>query len=304
MTTLLWKPTLAASLPVDVDLTKLPYPLWASSKIDGFRAMVQRGVLVSRNGLPVPNKDAQARWGRKEYEGLDGEITDARPNTADVFNRTSRIIKKTGADGSTLQFNIIDYYGDDGLKFLDRLSWLRTKFASAPKHLALIEQIPIENAAQLRKYEEETLRQGYEGVMLRACCAVGDYMQKRSTVREFNLVKLKRFDYGEARLLAVYALKHNLNTEKTSTGARSSKKDGISTDAVLFGSVTMQDVKSKVEFSASIPGDVLRAWSGWRDERQWKGKIVRYKFFPTGNVSAPRFPTATFEELNASRHAS
>jgi DNA ligase-1 len=133
--------------------------------------------------------------------------------------------------------------------------------------------------------------------MLRSCAAAGPYMQKRSTLREFNLVKLKRFDYGEARLLGVYALKHNLNAEKTATGARSSKKDGISIDADLFGSVAVQDVKSKVKFSISIPGDVLRAWSGWRDERQWKGKVVRYKFFPTGNVSAPRFPTATFEEL-------
>jgi DNA ligase-1 len=293
---MLWLPTLAASLPVDADLSDLPYPLWVSPKIDGFRAMIQRGVLVSRNGLPVLNKDAQARWGHKEYEGLDGEITDGPPNASDVFNRTSRVVRKADADGSTLQFNVIDYCGKDGLRLADRIGWLQAKLAAAPAHVYIIPQTPIENVAQLRKYEEKMLSRGYEGCMLRAYAA-GSYMQKRSTLREFSLVKLKRFDYGEARLLAVCALKHNLNSEKTATGARSSKKGGISTDDALFGSVTMQDVKSNVEFSVSIPGDVLRAWPGWRDERQWKGKIIRYKFFPTGIVSAPRFPTAAFEEL-------
>jgi len=161
----------------------------------------------------------------------------------------------------------------------------------------LIKQTLIKDVEQLKSFEATCLSTGYEGVMLRACAVPSPYMQKRSTLREFTLVKWKRFVYGEAKMLAVCALKHNMNAEKTATGARSSKKGGINTDAVLFGSVTMQDVKSKVEFSVSIPGDVLRAWLGWHDERQWKDKIIRYKFFPTGNINAPRFPTATFEEL-------
>lgn len=296
MTQLLWKPTLAATLPIDADLSALPYPLWASPKIDGFRAMIQHGILVSRNGLRIPNEDAQKRWGKREYEGLDGEITAARPDTADVFNRTSRIIKKANADGSSLQFNVIDYCGHDGMTFSDRVGWLKTKLAGALPHIYIIPQIPIETTIQLKKYEEACLRQGYEGCMLRSYAA-GPYMQKRSTLREFNLVKFKRFDYGEARLLSVTPLRHNLNTDKTATGARSSKQSGVVIDSTLFGSVDAQDVKSRVKFSISIPGDVLRAWKGWCDERRWKDKVIRYKFFPTGTVSAPRFPTATFVEL-------
>ena len=301
--TLLWRPTLAASLPIDVDLASLPYPLWASQKVDGFRAMVQHGVLVSRNGLPVPNKELQARFGRKDREGLDCELTAGPPNALGVFNATSRVVKKADAKAEHVRANVIDYMASPQAVLFNlgqRISVLKTNFGLAQQKEGwyLIKQTLIKDVEQLKSFEATCLSTGYEGVMLRACCTPGPYMQKRSTLREFNLVKLKRFDYGEARLLAVYALKHNLNSEKTATGARSSKKGGISTDAVLFGSVAMQDVKSKVEFSVSIPGDVLRSWPGWRDERQWKGKVIRYKFFPTGNVSAPRFPTATFEELN------
>jgi hypothetical protein len=124
-------------------------------------------------------------------------------------------------------------------------------------------------------------------------------MQKRSTLKEFNLVKFKPWEFSEAVILAVYPLEHNLNMGVTSTGRRSSKKEGKVKDASLIGSALLRDVKTGVEFTVNVPTAELRAWPGWKDGGNWGGQRVRYKYQLVGTLKggAPRFPTATFKEL-------
>ena len=298
MSTLLWKPTLAATLPAGYDLAALPYPLLASPKLDGVRAMVQRGVLVSRNGRPISNLQAQLKFGRAELEGLDGELTVCLPYGEDVFNRTVRVTQKRDADASDLRFNVFDRV--DGaemeLSFVGRNAAL--KATGFPRSVDVVKQTLIRNAAQLQAYETKQLSLGYEGIMLRRADA-RPYMQKRSTLREFNLVKLKRMEFGEASIVAVYPLRHNDNTDKTATGRRTTAKAGIRLDKTQTGSALLRDVKTKVEFTVNVPTDDLRRWAGWTKHSQWAGKVVRYKYQLRGTLKggAPRFPTATFKEL-------
>ena len=294
--TLLWKFTLGAALPVDIDLREIPFPVYASLKLDGVRAGVQRGVLVSRNGRPIANLQAQKRFGLYKYEGVDGELTVGLPNGKDVFNRTIRVTQKRDADASDLRFNVFDFFARDS-SYKTRLEGLTATFGDFKlQSIYVVRQTRITGPDQLAIYEQKALADGYEGVMLRRCAA-GPYMEKRSTVREFNLVKLKRFDYGMAEITAVYPLEHNTNEERTSTGARSSKKGGIVADKRLMGSVSVEDVGGKFGFRLSLGSAELRSWPGWRSPDKWCGKKIRYKFFPTGNVKAPRFPTADFKEL-------
>ena len=297
--TLLWKPTLAATLPPDADLTELPYPLLASPKIDGVRALVQRGVLVSRKGRPIANTNAQKRFGRPSYKGLDGELTAGPPWGKDVFNKTVRVTQRRDADGSGLIFNVFDWVGahglDQGLK--TRQAGLK-EFYDGYKDVHLVRQTLIRDAAALLRYEAKQLAKGYEGVMLRRADA-GPYLQKRSTLREFSLVKLKRMEHGMATLLRCFPLRHNDNTEKTATGWRTTAKAGIREDKQLVGSVEMVDDRTGAVFTVNVATAELRAWPGWRGHDVWRGKRVRYKYQPVGTLGdgAPRFPTATFEEL-------
>ena len=113
--TLLWKPLLASSLPMDPDTGDfrwdlIVFPVWASPKLDGYRTMVQRGVLTSRGGLAVANRELQRRYGRKDLEGLDGELCTGRPTAANVFNATSRVVRKAEADASTTALYAIDTF--------------------------------------------------------------------------------------------------------------------------------------------------------------------------------------------------
>ncbi len=64
----IFKPMLAC----EVDLDKLRFPLLASAKLDGVRAIVRDGVVYSRSNKPIPNKFVQQQF--KHLEHFDGEL--------------------------------------------------------------------------------------------------------------------------------------------------------------------------------------------------------------------------------------
>lgn len=304
--TLLWKPLLSATLPLDPETNDfkwglIPFPVYASTKIDGFRSMVQCGVLVSRNGLPVKNRELQARYGRKQYEGLDGELTDGPANGDDVFHRTSSVVKKATADASQTTFNVIDRVTTKPIYDL------RTRVEELSCHtkvedgLVTIRQVPIEGILSLKKFEAKCLAQGFEGVMLRRADQ-GAYPQKpgkenRSTLREFYLCRVKRFEQAEATIVSISYLEHNLNEDRTGTGRRSSKKANVEVDETQIGGALLRDCVTGKEFSTSVAREALRRWEGWQDERLWKGKKVRYKYQLVGTVDKPRINTCKFSEV-------
>ena len=307
--TLLWCPLLSATVPIDpatgdFDWSVIPFPVYGSPKVDGFRGMIQRATLVSRNGLPVKNRELQARFGKSEYEGLDLELTDGPANAPDVFHRTSCIVKKAAASAKDTTANVIDWFGD--LAISERFSMLHEAHGWRPRSekLAFIEQVPIENVAQLKKYEKSLLAKGWEGVMLRKMDQ-GQYPQKtdkhgkllksnRSTLNEFYLARLKRFETDEAVIVAFHPLEHNTNEERTATGARSSKKAGIVVDHDRVGSVTLKDVKTGKEFDTTVGSTRLREWKGWAGV---VGKTVRYRYQLIGTKDLPRLNTCSFQEL-------
>ena len=307
--TLLWKPLLASSLPMDPDTGDfrwdlIVFPVWASPKLDGYRTMVQRGVLTSRGGLAVANRELQRRYGRKDLEGLDGELCTGRPTAANVFNATSRVVRKAEADASTTALYAIDTFtgqSDFASRHLQLLRRVETDPTRWGVNIIPIKQQLIKTLDKLKAFERECLRQGYEGVMLRRGDQ-GAYPQKvgkenRSTLKEFDLVRLKRFEYEEATILAVHPLMHNLNEERTATGKRATKRAGMVEDKTRVGSATLKDSKTGIEFDTTIGAEALRSWVGWKRPELWRGKTVRYKYQVVGTVEKPRINTCTFEEL-------
>jgi len=80
-----FKPMLAGT----ADLEKLRLPLLGSPKLDGIRAIVIDGVVVSRNLKPIPNRRIQAIFGKNFLNGLDGELIVGDPTAKDAFRQTS-----------------------------------------------------------------------------------------------------------------------------------------------------------------------------------------------------------------------
>lgn len=308
--TLLWKPLLAATLPADADLDALPYPLWASPKLDGYRVMGQRDKAVSRKGIEYRNLALREMFASRkgQLEGLDGEAVVGPPWAPDVFNRTQNCIN-SGSEAAAAEFRrhgaywvfgLYDLGGGHAFQGVEEMYECLKRNYSRQDKVRIVTQKLIRKRSQLLSFEATQLEKGYEGVMLARADREG-YPQKpgkenRSTLREFDLVKLKRFDYGDARIIAPRYLVHNQNEERTATGARRSAKAGKVIDSKRIGKVDVFETKTKALFSLTVSTNELRnkGFDWW--QRQ-VGKVIRYKFQLCGTLNAPRICTATFEEL-------
>jgi DNA ligase-1 len=282
-----FKPMLAATIE---DTSSLTYPLIVSPKLDGIRAMVQGGQLVSRNLKPIPNKAVRAFYSSIMFEGLDGELIVGDPTDKDAFNRTSSgVMSHEGAPD--VCFHIFDVFTPN-LGFEDRHQGLARLFSANVKGFKLVPHMRCSNEKALREAETTFLEQGYEGLMVRSID--GQYKQGRSTAKQGWLLKLKQFRDAEAVVIGIEEQLHNGNTAiKNALGnlERSSKKEGMVGKNTL-GALKVRGINGTfkgVEFSIGTGFDAAQRDAIWGDGTLI-GKIVTYKYFPLGCLEAPRFP--------------
>lgn len=287
----LFKPMLSATVE---DVTKLRFPLLASHKLDGIRAIVLNGVVVSRNLKPIPNRFIQQTFGRKEFNGFDGELIMGDPTDPAAFRNTTSAVMSIEGEPE-VGFHVFDYAGlDCNYSFETRFDILKMKVGdSTLGSLVLVRQKMVNNQAELDLFEGLAVDHGHEGVMLRS--KEGLYKFGRSTFKEHGLMKLKRFDDAEATIIDFEEQMRNENAATTSlTGGteRSHKKAGMKGKGTL-GALKVKGLNGAfkgVEFNiGSGFDDALRA-SIWANREEWKGRVVKYKFFPIGSKDAPRFP--------------
>lgn len=277
------KPMLAAA----TDGTNLRYPLLASPKLDGVRCLVIDNVAMSRSLKPIPNKHVQRLFGRKEFNGLDGELIVGEDCGPGVFQRTSSgVMSIEGCPDAT--FHVFDtFLGDHG--FRERLLLAKSRIKGYV-NLCLVEHVNLMSEDALLKYEASKLSDDYEGVMIRD--PRGPYKHGRSTLKEGWLLKLKRFVDSEAEVIGYACLMHNANEatrNELGQQERSSKQDGkVAMDTL--GSITCRDLKSGVEFEIGTGFTADQRRLLWIGRAKLKGRIAKYKYQPVGVKDKPRFP--------------
>lgn len=279
------RPMLAAT----TDGSNLMYPLLGSAKFDGIRALVRGGVVVSRNLKPIPNEEVQRLWGKKKYEGLDGELIVGDPTAKDVYRKTnSGVMTFEGKPDVT--FRVFDNFLLKSQPFHRRLLTV-SKFAKANAKMGLVPvyHTPIRSYEALLKYEESILELGFEGVMLRSY--EGEYKEGRATLNEGTLMKLKRFLDAEAVVVGFEELEHNMNEQQRSLlglAKRSSHKANRVAGGVL-GALVCQ-LPGGVRFNIGSGFTQEEREEFWRIRDKLKGRLVKYKYFPVGIKDKPRFP--------------
>ena len=130
MSTVKFKPMLAASCD---DIDQLRYPLLATQKIDGIRCLIIDGVAMSRSLKPIPNRYIQSIIGKREYNGLDGELV-----VGSSFQQaTSGIMSSDGEPDFT--YHVFDLWDRAGATYYDRDEDLRLHVAvlASPRVVAL-----------------------------------------------------------------------------------------------------------------------------------------------------------------------
>ena len=275
------------------DVKKLRYPVLASLKLDGVRAFVSGGVVYSRNYKPIPNVYVQNLF-KNLPEGTDGELILGNPTDPTAYRRTvSAVMGSYNPDGSRVTLHVVDSIPEAGKDpgFQARYH-AYGRALEGKTRVGVVEQIPIYNAEELLAMEADALAEGHEGLMVRD--PNGPYKHGRSSEKEGILLKLKRFSDSEAVVLDTVPLMHNGNeAEEDELGhtKRSTAKAGL-VALPMLGKFLVRDVKSGVEFECGTGQGLTKEMRAelWPNRQNLVGKIIKYKYFPTGGKDKPRFP--------------
>ena len=275
------------------DLSKLTYPLLASVKLDGVRAMARDGQLLSAALKLIPNAYVQSWLGRAELHGLDGELIVGDPTHPNCMqNTTSGVMRVAGEPLFT--YYVFDYW-DSPRPFRERLVMLEDQLAVHDiftQH-GVIKQVPqvlVESVEELMDVEQKFVGEGYEGVVLR--CLERPYKFGRSTLREQGMIKLKRFYDAEAEVIGFEELMHNANEATvnalglTERSSHQANKHGLG----VLGSFIVRDLTSGVEFKVGAGMTQAQRLEYWRCGEALLGRVLTYKSLPVGVKDKPRHP--------------
>lgn len=278
-----FKPMLAT----EADVAQLKFPLFASPKLDGIRASVVGGRLLTRTLKEVPNRYVYGFLSQPIYDGWDGELIIGPPNAKDVYRNTvSGVMSREGVPDFT--WYVFDHWGEPTHPWTQR----HTRVDRGGRIIKL-DQHEVRRLDELEELEARVLEEGYEGLILRDPNA--PYKFGRSTAKEGYLLKLKRFQDSEAEVLDVIEEMFNGNeamADNLGRTKRSSAKAG-KTGKGRMGALRVRDLKTGVEFELGTgfsSEDKDWWWYEWHETDSKPKHIVKYKFFPVGVKDKPRHP--------------
>lgn len=303
-------PMLAASLPcikkakklgrspteeeIIADLKKLELEkgFLVSPKIDGIRGFVREGVVYSRTWKPIPNVHVQRMFGKPQFNGLDGELTLAHWKDFNTYNdNQSAIMTEQGPEN--IWFNVFDKYTIPEARFFHRTRLAKEVVDSIPNpmnQMAYLEHAVVSTIDELLEHEERAVVMGAEGLMGRH--PNGLYKLGRSTFIEQGLIKLKRFEDGEAEIIGFTELQRNQNEatiDARGFQVRSAHKAGKA-NADTLGLFRVRDVISGIEFECGSGLDDATRDEVWQNRDSYLGRFIKYKSQPHGVKEKPRSP--------------
>lgn len=279
---------------VKADLDNIQYPVYGSPKLDGIRAVIQDGVVLSKRLIRIPNLYVQDLFGCSFLNGLDGELCVGKPTHKNLMQATtSGVMSMYGEPDVT--YKVFDYWTDTTAPYGKRLEMLQRNWENVEQQfprVQLLEQRFLPHSDALAQYEAHCLSLGYEGVMVRN--PNGLYKYGDSTVREGYLLKVKRFSDDEAVVEGMVELMHNGNPlceDARGYAKRSSNAENL-VPMNTMGSLRVRDLKTGVRFSIGTGFSAKDRDDWWALGERANGTIVKYKHFKNSGVKdAPRFIT-------------
>jgi len=243
-------------------------PTFIQPKLDGLRAINQDNTLMSRNGKPY----VACPHLLQDEVTLDGELYNHEYH--DDFNKIVSLCKKQKPTKEELeeakqkvQFWAYDFPDHEG-KFSERYEalkkYIKTLTVQA-KYIRLVPTYRVHNQADIEKYHEQFLEQGFEGSIIRL--DLGDYENKRSKQllkkkdfidEEFEIVGAVEGEGGRAGTIGYFIMKHDKIKDKT--------------------------------FKSNIKGDFEYLADVWKNRKKYIGTEATVKYFNRTPDDVPRFP--------------
>jgi len=277
-----------------VDKYPLQWPMFASAKIDGNRIAVREKTAITRSAKRAPNLYLHKMLGYSAFHGIDGELTVGTPNAEDVYIKTqvTRRIKEEPS-GEPWVLNVFDLFDMPGQPYADRYDSLQEKFATVFRDIPDLKLVPqrlITSQYECDIYEEEELDNKYEGLMIRKI--LSPYRYGRCTAKQGDILKVKRFEFDEARVVGFEELMINTNEAYIAENGyqkRSTAAEGKVPGDTL-GALWCIEIKTGILFKVGSGfGKSLRD-EIWANQNKWVDETIRFKHFPKGRKDLPRFP--------------
>jgi DNA ligase 1 len=277
-----FRPCLGASVS---DVRDIRFPVFASCKLDGVRAIWWVREFMSRTLKTIPNRALQKRAVAylADMPRLDGELVWGEPNAKDVYRATvSKVMRDYDPAVDQVRFFVfdnVDALGGFGDR-LDTLSHILPFVVKLDQHL-------IEHPDDLLALEERAVADGFEGLICRS--PNGHYKYGRGTLRDQVMLKIKRFKDAEAEVVGFQELLHNANeqtVDQRGYSKRSSHQDGKVPMGVL-GALLCRTPEG-TDFAIGTGFTAADREEIWRHREAYLGRLAKYKSFDIGVKVAPR----------------
>jgi DNA ligase-1 len=290
------RPILAAPLlPSDVEhndiivlqtMHKLSYPVLASLKMDGIRA-IKLDKLVSRTLKPIPNRSIQDR-ALKLPAGYDMELWNPDLSYDEV---ESIVMSREHPNSDKISFYLLDLF-DEWLTYTQRCECL-WNYVTAGIYTDVKFSYPVfcGDADQLFRIEQEVIRDHGEGICFRT--PLSPYKQGRSTLREQYLVKLCRYVHIEATIVTVIEQFANCNADNYNAVGmmdRSSCVTGLVGKNTLGAFLVRDEDGLEFRVGTGVGLTDARRKELWNKRDELPGKVITIKHKPHGMKVKPRSP--------------
>lgn len=279
------KPMLATKC---TNKAKIRFPVLATPKLDGIRCLKIDGQAVSRTFKRIPNPYIRGVIEQNLPNGVDGEIMIPGKTFGEITGTV--MSSKNIGPPFTFQYWVFDFVCD-GITSVPY--WQRNADLAGlavPSFVVKVLPVPIYNLVQLDAFEQKCIDEGYEGAMIRT--PDSPYKCGRSTEKEGWLLKIKRFEDGEAVITGFEEKMHNQNEAKKDVFGRTDRstcKEGM-VPAGTLGTLLVRDTKTGIEFGIGSGLDDVARDEIWIHRALYLGETVKYKYQPYGVKEAPRFP--------------
>lgn len=267
-------------------------PVYGQPKLDGIRVFISGGRAYTRSLKPVRSIVFQVmvRDHADILEGLDGEIIAGDPLAKDAYRRTNSAIMSFDKLDTGVRFHVFDKW-DTLDKFEDRISHLKS--LTLPDFCDLVPTTLLHTMEEIAAYEAELAAMGHEGVILRNPCSI--YKFGRGSPTNCELIKLKQFLDAEARVTGFAEFMHNGNEQTTNAlgyAERSSHSGNLVPMGMLGALLAEGKFPDDTPYSVRIGTgfDVALRQEIWNNQDTYRGRLVKFKYFPKGMKEAPRFP--------------
>lgn len=210
------EPMLAASLlPPDVEhtdevvyeaMSRLRYPVLATLKKDGIRALRLNGTLLSRRLKQIPNRHICDKF-KSLPAGFDMELWNPGMEYNDI---QSIVMSEEHEDQDKIEAHVLDWFVPEhpNMPYNTRIH----NAVIAGKGCVRAYPFRCENPQELFDFEKKCIEEQGEGICFRT--PDSPYKQGRSTLNEQWLVKLSRFVRDEAVIIGFKEQMENGNKEK------------------------------------------------------------------------------------------